>query len=109
MRPETARFDVYLCPLDPTIGSEMRKTRPVVVLSPDVMNVRSNTVVVAPLTSSPRTYPTRVRVKLDGSDSMVALDHLRSPDRMRLLGRVGRLSEADGLAVLKQARTLFAD
>jgi mRNA interferase MazF len=78
--------------LDPTIGVEIRKTRPCVIVSPDEMNRHVRTVIAAPLTSTLRTYPMRVRMRFQGRDGDVALDQLRAVDRSRLLKRVGAVS-----------------
>ena len=88
------RFDVYLANFDPTQGSEIRKTRPCVVVSPDEMNRHIRTVIVAPLTSARRGYPTRVDVTFERKKGQVVLDRIRTVDKSRLAGRLGRLSEA---------------
>ena len=88
------RFDVYLVNLDPTQGSEKRKTRPCVVVSPDEMNRHIRTVIVAPLTSARRGYPTRVNVTFQRKKGQVVLDQIRTVDKSRLVRRLGRLSEA---------------
>ncbi|WP_462248938.1 type II toxin-antitoxin system PemK/MazF family toxin [Ekhidna sp.] len=87
------RFDIYWANLDPTIGSEMKKTRPVVIVSPDVMNRNLNTVLVCPLTTTSKSYPTRISVNFEGKEGMIALDHIRSIDKKRLVNKSGRLSE----------------
>jgi len=86
------RFEVWLIALDPTIGVEIRKTRPCVVISPDEMNRHLGTVIIAPLTSTIRSYPMRVRIRFQSRDGEVALDQLRAVDRSRLLRRLGALS-----------------
>ena len=88
------RFEVYLVNLDPTVGNEMRKTRPCVVVSPDEMNRNVNTVLIAPLTTRGRPYPFRVPCRFRGADGFVVLDQLRSVDRGRLLRRLGTLAPA---------------
>lgn len=88
---EPARFDVYLVQLDPTAGSEMRKTRPCVVVSPDEMNRHLRTVIVAPMTTVMRRYPSRVPVRFDGKDGQVALDQIRTVDKVRLTRRLGEI------------------
>ena len=87
------RFDIYWANLDPTIGSEMKKTRPVVIVSPDVMNRNLNTVLVCPLTTTSKSYPTRISVSFEGKEGMIALDHIRSIDKRRLVNKSGRLVE----------------
>ena len=103
------RFDVYLVNLDPTQGSEIRKTRPCVVVSPDEMNRHIRTVIVAPLTSARRGYPTRVDVTFQRKKGQVVLDQIRTVDKSRLVRRLGRLSEAraqDVAAVLVEMFSL---
>lgn len=86
------RFDVYLVSLDPTVGSEMRKTRPCVVVSPDEANEALRTLVVAPLTTAVRNYPTRVRTRFQGKTGEIAVDQLRALDHTRLARRLGTIS-----------------
>ena len=83
------RFEVWLVSLDPTRGSEIRKTRPCVVVSPDELNRNIHTVVVAPMTTAPREYPTRVSLRFEGRDGRIVLDQIRTVDRTRLLRRLG--------------------
>ncbi len=85
------RFDVFLASLDPTVGSEIRKTRPVVVISPDEMNGIFKTVIVAPMTSTIRHYPTRVTSVFQGKEGQIALDQIRTIDKVRLIKLFGQL------------------
>src|SRR5207237_673026 len=89
-----SRGDVHLVRLDPTQGSEIRKTRPCLVISPDEMNRHLRTFIVAPMTTQGRHYPSRVAVTFGGSPGQVVLDQLRTVDRSRLVRRLGRLDEA---------------
>lgn len=79
------RFDVYLVALDPTLGSEIKKTRPCVVISPDEMNRHLNTVIIAPLTSTRKKYPTRVGLSFQGKKGDIVLDQIRTVDKKRLV------------------------
>jgi mRNA interferase MazF len=109
VKPGVARrFDVYLVALDPTLGSEMRKTRPCVVVSPDEMNQHIRTVLIAPLTSKGTAYPTRVASRFGGRAGQVVLDQLRVVDVPRLTKRLGRLSASTQAAVLTALGELFA-
>jgi len=83
------RFEVWNINLDPTKGSEMKKTRPCVVVSPDEMNAVLNTVIVAPLTHTVKGYPSRVESFFQGQRGEVALDQIRSVDKTRLTGKLG--------------------
>lgn len=103
-----SRFDVFLVALDPTIGSEIRKTRPCVVLSPDEMNHHIRTVIVAPMTRKGQAYPTRVPCRFRGRSGQVVLDQIRTVDAARLVRRRGRLDAATGDRVLNVLREMFA-
>lgn len=85
------RFQIYLVALDPTQGSEIRKTRPCIVVSPDPINRNLGTVIVAPMTTTTRNYPSRVAVSFKGKTGEVALDQIRAIDKSRLLKKVGVL------------------
>ncbi|MCU0292970.1 MAG: type II toxin-antitoxin system PemK/MazF family toxin [Thermoanaerobaculaceae bacterium] len=103
-----SRFDVYLVNLDPTVGSEIRKTRPCVVVSPDEMNRHIRTVIVAPLTSQGSPYPTWVPCRVGGKDGLVVLDQIRTVDQIRLVRRVGTLDAATAASVLDVLQQMFA-
>jgi mRNA interferase MazF len=105
---EVARFDVFIVNLDPTIGSVIRKSRPCVVISPDELNRHIRTVIVAPLTTAPRRYPSRAPVRVDGKDGQVVIDQLRTVDKARLVKRLGALSPDEAAAVLDVLREFFA-
>lgn len=102
------RFDVYLVNLDPTVGSEIQKTRPCVVVSPDEMNDHIATVIIAPMTTQGKAYPTRVACEFAGRAGHVVLDQLRTVDKVRLVKRLGRLSTAEQETVLQELSDLFA-
>src|SRR5205814_4226590 len=87
------RFDVYLIHLDPTQGSEIRKTRPCLIVSPDEMNRYLGTVIIAPLTSTLREYPTRVTLRFQRKLGQIALDQIRTIDKSRLIRKLGQVSE----------------
>jgi mRNA interferase MazF len=102
------RFDVYLINLDPTVGSEIRKVRPCVVVSPDEMNRHVRTVLVAPMTTKGRPYPTRVLCRFGGKQGQIVLDQLRAVDRARLVKRLGKLTPATQQQVLAKLSEIFA-
>ena len=85
------RFEVHLVALDPTIGSEIKKTRPCLVVSPDDINQAIRTVIVAPMTTRGRPYPTRVPCRFKGRDGQVVLDQIRTVDQSRLVTKLGRI------------------
>ncbi len=101
------RFDVWLVTLDPTVGSEIRKTRPALVVSPDEMNTHISTVIIAPMTTKGRNYPTRVPCTFQGKTGEVVLDQLRTVDKPRLVKRLGRLDAAASDAVLAVLAEMF--
>jgi len=102
------RFDVYLVILDPTVGSEIQKTLPCLVVSPDEMNHAIATVIVAPMTTKGRSYPTRVPCRFEGLEGQVVLDQLRTVDRARLVRRLGRIADDVQEAVLATLAEMFA-
>jgi mRNA interferase MazF len=102
------RFDVYLVNLDPMVGSEIRKMRPCVVVSPDEMNQYIRTVIVAPMTTKGRSYPTRVSCRFQRKDGQVVLDQLRTVDKTRLVRRLGRLDGRTQPNVLAGLLEMFA-
>lgn len=101
------RFDVFVIALDPTVGREIRKTRPCLVVSPDEMNRHLSTVIVAPMTTGGQPYPTRIRCRFGGKDGAIALDQIRAVDRSRLVRRLGRISSSSQEAVLATLGELF--
>jgi mRNA interferase MazF len=102
------RFDVYLVNLDPTVGREIRKTRPCVVVSPDEMNEYIRTVIVAPMTTKGRPYPTRVSCRFQRRAGQVVLDQLRTVDKARLVRKLGRLDGRTQPKVLAGLAEMFA-
>ena len=89
MVASVARFDIVLVSLDPTVGSEIKKTRPCLVISPDEMNRHIRTVIVAPMTTTLRAYPTRVPIRFRRRNGEVALDQIRTIDKSRIVRRLG--------------------
>lgn len=102
------RFDVYLVSLDPTSGSEIQKTRPCVVISPDEMHFL-NTVIVAPMTTKCKAYPTRIPVRFNKKAGYIILDQIRTVDQIRFVQYLGAIDKKTGLQVLKLLREMFED
>jgi mRNA interferase MazF len=103
------RFDVHLVSLDPTVGSEIQKTRPCLVISPDEMNRFIATVIIAPMTTKGRSYPTRVACKFQGKEGQIVLDQIRTVDKSRLVRKLGRISKATQARVLDTLVEMFAE
>ncbi|MES1240632.1 MAG: type II toxin-antitoxin system PemK/MazF family toxin [Acidobacteriota bacterium] len=103
-----SRGEVYLVALDPTLGSEIKKTRPCVVISPDEINHRIRTLIVAPMTSKGRRYPTRVPCRFQDTQGLVVLDQIRTVDSERLVKKLGVLDAETMKAVLETLREMFA-
>lgn len=103
------RFDVVLVNLDPTVGSEIRKTRPAVVVSPDSMNLsRLKTVIIAPMTSTIKeNFPTRVMTMFKGKSGQVALDQIRAIDRTRIIQKLGAVEHKTQTNILNILTLLF--
>ena len=104
----SSRGDVYLVQLDPTRGSEIRKTRPCLIVSPDELNDHLRTVIVAPMTTGGHAYPWRVSCRFQGRNGFVAVDQLRTVDVERLARRLGRLAPNALAAVLSVLGEMFA-
>ena len=102
------QFDVYLVSLDPTRGSEIKKTRPCLIVSPNEMNRALNTVLIAPMTTSLRNYPTRIKTTFQGKKGDVALDQLRAIDKHRLLKRLGSVHHAAASKTLARLQEMFS-
>ena len=102
------RLDIYLVALSPTKGSEIQKTRPCVVISPDEMNNYINTVIIAPMTSKGRNYPTRIPCQFQGTDGQIVIDQIRTVDKKRLIKRLGKLDESTGIKTLETLQEMFA-
>ena len=103
------RFDVFLVNLDPTIGSEIQKTRPCVVISPDEMNKYIATVIVAPMTTKGQSYPTRVACQFQGKDGQIVLDQIRTVDKTRLVRKLGQIDSDEQKTVLDTLAEMFAE
>jgi len=102
------RFDVFLVTLDLAEGVEIQKTRPCLVISPDEMNRHIGTVIIAPMTTRTRDYPSRVACSFEGKDGQVVLDQIRAVDKGRLVRRLGRIDEQTQSKVLAVLAEVFA-
>jgi mRNA interferase MazF len=102
------RFEVYLVNLDPTIGSEIQKTRPCLVVSPDEINHNLRTVIIAPMTTQGRNYPSRVSCRFKGKKGQIVLDQIRTVDQSRLFKRLGQLEMKTRTEVLDILKRMFS-
>jgi mRNA interferase MazF len=102
------RFDVYLVGLDPTIGYEIQKTRPCLVVSPDEMNRHIRTVIIAPMTSAGKDYPTRVSCTFKKKQGHIVLDQIRTIDKTRLIKRLGTIDSKAQSDVISVLQRMFA-
>ena len=102
------RFDVYLVNLDPTVGSEIQKTRPCLVISPDEMNRNIRTVIIAPMTSAQKDYPTRASCTFRKKRGQIVLDQIRTIDKIRLIKKLGTIDSRTQLDVISILQRLFA-
>ena len=108
MAMEIKRFDVCLVNLDPTVGSEIKKTQPCLIISPDEMNRHIRTVIVAPMTMAGRDYPTRVACHFKNKKGQIVLDQIRTVDKTRLIKNLGSINSDAQLKVISVLQRLFA-
>jgi len=104
-----SRFEVYYVNLDPTIGSEIKKTRLCVIISPNEMNYNISTVIIAPITSKLRNYPTRIPCKVEGKQGQIVLDQIRTVDKIRLVKKIDNLNKATQNKVLNVLKEMFSE
>ena len=102
------RFDVYLVNLDPTVGSEIKKTRPCLIVSPDEMNRNIRTLIIALMTSGQKDYPTRVSCTFRKKQGQIVLDQIRTIDKARLIKKLGTIDSSAQLDVISVLQKLFA-
>ena len=102
------RFDVYLINLDPTVGSEIQKIRPCLIISPDEMNRHIRTVIIAPMTTVGKEYPTRVSCTFKNKNGQIVIDQIRTIDKSRLIKKLGTIDPKAQLEVIAVLQRLFA-
>ncbi len=108
MGMEINRFEVFLVNLDPTVGHEIKKTRPCLIISPNEMNRYISTVIVAPMTSKGRNYPTIIPCSFQGKSGQIVLDQIRTVDKKRLVRKLGIISKKAQIKTLSLLQELFA-
>jgi len=99
------QYEVYLISLDPTIGREIKKARPCVIISPDEMNKNISTIIIAPMTTQSHFYPTRIPLKFTGKDAWIVLDQLRTVDRKRLIKKLGKIEQV----IINQVKSIIKE
>ena len=100
-----SQYEVYLISLDPTIGHEIKKARPCVIISPDEMNKNISTIIIAPMTTQSHFYPTRIPLKFTGKDAWIVLDQLRTVDRKRLIKKLGKIEQV----IINQVKSIIKE
>ena len=103
------QYNVYLVNLDPTVGHEIKKTRPCLVISPDEMNHNIDTIIVAPMTTKSHSYPTRIPVKFDGKQGWIVLDQIRTVDSIRLVKHLGKIAKKEVSEVKRVIKEMLVD
>ncbi len=104
-----AQYEIVIVNLDPTIGSEIKKTRPCVVISPDEMNRHLDTIVICPITSKSKNYPTRIPFDLDGNENWIVVDQIRTINKKRVTKAIGFLNQSVIAEVKEILRQAFVD
>ena len=104
-----SRFEIHIVNLDPTIGSEIKKARPCIIISPNEMNYNISTVIIAPLTSKLRNYPTRIPCKVEGKQGQIVLDQIRTIDKSRLVKKIDTLNKITQIKVLNVLKEMFSE
>jgi len=99
------QYEVYLISLGPTIGHEIKKVRPCVIISPDEMNKNISTIIIAPMTTQSHFYPTRIPFKFTGKDAWIVLDQLRTVDRKRLIKKLGKIEQV----IINQVKSIIKE
>ena len=105
---EVKRFDVFLVNLNPTLGSEIKKTHPCLIISPDEMNQYISTIIIAPMTTKGRNYPTRVNCMFKGKRGQITLDQIRTLDKDRLVKKLGTINKKTQMEVLQILQEMFS-
>lgn len=106
---EIVQYHIYLVNLDPTVGHEIKKTRPCLVISPDVMNAHLQTVMIAPMTTKSHNYPTRAGLRFEGKNASIVLDQIRTVDRKRIVKELGKLDARHVRKVKDIVREMLVD
>lgn len=106
---ELSQYQIILVNLDPTVGSEIRKTRPCVIISPNEMNKHLQTIIIAPMTSQSKQYPTRVEVRHDNKQGWIVIDQIRTIDKQRIIKVVDKLSKSEIKKVKAVITETFVD
>ncbi len=109
MNQRLMQYQIVIVNLDPTIGSEIKKTRPCVIISPNEMNRPLQTVIIAPITSKSKAYPTRIRIKFQGNENWVVIDQIRTIDKRRITRALDQLSKDEIVAIKQVIKETLVD
>ena len=104
-----SRFEIYYVNLDLTIGREIKKTRPCVIISPDEMNRNISTIIIAPITSKLRNYPTRIACKVEGRQGQIVLDQIRTVDKKRLTKKIDKFNKSTQTKIIGRLIEMFSE
>ena len=103
------QYDIFLVDLDPTKGHEIQKTRPCVIISPDEMNANIGTVIIAPMTTKTKTYPSRIEINFDKKQGWIVLDQIRTIDKLRLVKRLGSITKEEIIQLKNTLQEMLID
>jgi len=106
---DVKQYQIVLVNLDPTVGSEIKKTRPCVIISPDEMNRHLNTIVISPMTSTSKKYPTRIKIKHNKKTGWIVIDQIRTIDKTRVIKVLGELTRKETVQVKSVLKETFVD
>ncbi len=106
---DVKQYQIVLVNLDPTVGSEIKKTRPCVIISPDEMNRHLNTIVISPMTSTSKKYPTRIKIKHNKKTGWIVIDQIRTIDKTRVIKVLGELTRKETAQVKSVLKETFVD
>ena len=106
---EVKQYEIVLVNLDPTLGSEMKKTRPCLIISPDEMNKYLRTIVIAPITSASKNYPTRIEIKLKKTKGWIVLDQIRTIDKQRIVKIIEPMPVKESKIIKQIIKEIFVD
>lgn len=103
------QYEIYLINLDPTVGHEIKKSRPCLVISPNEINYNIDTIIIAPMTTKSKSYPTRIKLKFEGKEGWIVLDQIRTVDKIRFIKKLGKIENKIVKEVKKTIKEMLVD